>query len=116
MSFAIQRPYRESVKLPGFLRLINQEFPITVKNISITGVLVELQSKKDSEEYLKDIFSALHVSTLVDFFIPALQMAVEAQLVRADIDSENLLLGLEFNEVHHHAKGFIFRITGEVIE
>ena len=108
MSTNIQRFNRETVNLKGVIYL-NEIDDILVKNISITGMLAELDQKKDGENDIRNIFNSLKASTIVDFFIPSKRMAGKAEVTRADVSQNKILLGLEFKSMLYNAEDFIFR-------
>jgi hypothetical protein len=73
------------------------EHKVTVKNISISGLLVHIDSHDIDIKY---VFNQLHLSTMIDFYLPEMHLAGEAQVVRADIEEEEfILLALEFKNV-----------------
>jgi len=75
-----------------------EEREITVINISITGVLAELNSNtKDID--VKDIFNILLTSTIIDLYLPDMRLAGDAEVVRVDVNNDRILLALEFKNI-----------------
>jgi len=75
-----------------------EEHEITVLNISITGILAELNShKKDID--VKYIFNMLLTTTIIDLYLPEMRLAGEAEVVRVDVDNDRVLLALEFKNI-----------------
>jgi hypothetical protein len=92
------RPRRTNLASFGFIYLGEEEHKITIKNISITGVLVQLNSDREDID-IKYIFNQLLVSTILDLYLPEMRLAGEAEVVRADMEGENILLALEYKNI-----------------
>ncbi|MGR8952143.1 MAG: PilZ domain-containing protein [Gammaproteobacteria bacterium] len=82
---------------------------MTVMNLSITGLLVELDQKKGGEEDIEDIFNSLRASTLVDIFIPSMRLAGETEVIRADQRKDKILIALEFKSISYDVEDFIYK-------
>jgi hypothetical protein len=75
-----------------------EERKIAIINISMTGVLAELCGhEKDMD--IKAIFNILRTSTLIDLYLPEMRLAGEAEVVRADLEDNHILLALEFKNI-----------------
>jgi len=75
-----------------------EEQEITVINLSITGVLAELNSHKKDVD-VKDIYNLLLTSTLIDLYLPEMRLAGEAEVVWVDVNNDHILLALEFKNI-----------------
>jgi hypothetical protein len=75
-----------------------EEQEITIINISITGVLAELNSNKKDID-VKDIFNMLLTSTIIDLYLPDMRLAGEAEVVWVDVKNDRILLALEFKNI-----------------
>jgi hypothetical protein len=109
MRLELPRAFRKDLHLQGMIFLNEQEQAIAVKNLSISGMLAELDLRKDAEDGIKDIFGSLKSSTLVDIFIPSMRLAGEMEVIRADIKNNKILLALEFKSVSYDVENFIYR-------
>ncbi|MBL1262897.1 PilZ domain-containing protein [Methylomicrobium sp. RS1] len=109
MRLESRRDFRKDLHLKGMIFLNEQEQSITVKNLSITGLLVELDQLKGGEIDIKDIFNSLQSSTLVDVFLPSMRLAGEMEVIRADIKKDKILIALEFKSVSYDVEDFIYR-------
>lgn len=109
MKFELPRAFRKNLRLQGLIFLNGEERSINVKNLSITGLLAELDQKKGAEKDIKEIFNSLKSSTLVDIFIPSMRLAGEMEMVRADTKKDNLLIAMEFKSVSYDVEDFIYR-------
>ena len=97
MHLDLDRARRTRLASSGFIYLGGQELSITVKNISINGLLAHLNSDDINIDY---IFNQLHVSTIIDLFLPKMRLVGEVEVVRADIEKEgHILLALEFKNM-----------------
>ena len=93
----VDRARRTSLVSYGCIYMGEAEHKVTVKNISISGLLVHIDSHDIDIKY---VFNQLHLSTMIDFYLPEMHLAGEAQVVRADIEEEEfILLALEFKNV-----------------
>ncbi|WP_243217975.1 PilZ domain-containing protein [Methylobacter sp. S3L5C] len=75
-----------------------EEHKITVKNLSISGVLAQLNTNRKDID-IKYIFNQLLVSTIVDLYLPEMRLIGEAEVVRADMEEGLILLALEFKNI-----------------
>jgi hypothetical protein len=94
----LDRPCRKNLTSHGLIYMGEEEHEITVLNISITGILAELNShKKDID--VKYIFNMLLTTTIIDLYLPEMRLAGEAEVVRVDVDNDRVLLALEFKNI-----------------
>jgi hypothetical protein len=103
------RAFRKDLHIKGMIFLNGQEQSIIVRNLSITGLLAELDQQKGVEIDIKDIFNSLQSSTLADIFIPSMRLAGEMEVIRADIKKDKILIALEFKSVSYDVEDFIYR-------
>ena len=94
----LDRPCRKNLTSHGLIYMGGEEQKITVINISITGVLAELNSD-DKDIDVKDIFNILLTSTIIDLYLPEMRLAGEAEVVRVDVNDDRILLALEFKNI-----------------
>ena len=95
----LDRPRRTELGSQGFIYLGEEEHKITIKNLSINGVLVQLNSDREDID-IKYIFNQLLVSTIIDLYLPEMRLAGEAEVVRADMEEDgHILLALEFKNI-----------------
>lgn len=92
------RPCRKNLISHGFIYMGEEEHRITIKNLSINGVLARLNSDREDID-IKYIFNQLLVSTIIDLYLPEMRLAGEAEVVRADIEDGQILLALEFKNI-----------------
>jgi len=109
MKLELPRSLRKDTHLQGLIFLNGEERDIIVKNLSITGLLAEMDQQKGAEKDIKDIFNALRASTLVDIFIPSMRLAGEVEVIRAEPEKDKILIALEFKSVAYDADDFIYR-------
>jgi hypothetical protein len=109
MKFELPRPFRKDLHLQGLIFLNGEERSIVVKNLSITGLLAEMDQQKGAEKDIEDIFNSLQSSTLVDIFIPSMRLTGEMEVIRADTKKDKILIALEFKSVSHDVEDFIYK-------
>lgn len=94
----LDRPCRKNLTSHGLIYMGEEEHEITVINISITGILAELNSNKKDID-VKYIFNILLTTTIIDLYLPEMRLAGEAEVVRVDVDNDRILLALEFKNI-----------------
>ena len=108
MSSMLLRPFRKSLTTHGLIYLADEEQAITIKNISITGVLAQLNSKVGKNDIQK-IFNTFLGSTIVDIYLPEMRLAGEVEVIRVDLQNDHILLALEFRNVHYDVNDLLYR-------
>ncbi|MGR8981845.1 MAG: PilZ domain-containing protein [Gammaproteobacteria bacterium] len=108
MDSYIERSYRKNLKLNGLIYFGGQEQNITVKNLSITGLLAELSSDEKAPPDINDIFNTLKSSTIVDVFLPEMNLTGEVEVIRVDMVSNHILLALEFKNISFESDNFLY--------
>ncbi len=108
MDSYIERSYRKNLKLNGLIYFGGQEQNITVKNLSITGLLAELSSDEKVPPNINDIFNTLKSSTIVDVFLPEMNLTGEVEVIRVDMVSNHILLALEFKNISFESDNFLY--------
>ena len=108
MNSMLLRPYRKNLTSHGLIYLAGEEQAITVKNISITGVLAQLDSKIGKSD-IKDIFNTLLTSTIIDLYLPEMRLAGEVEVIRVDLQDNHILLALEFKNVNYDVNDLLYR-------
>ncbi|SJM91489.1 pilus assembly protein PilZ [Crenothrix polyspora] len=108
MSVHVKRPYRKNLASYGLIYMGGEEYSITVKNISLTGVLVKINQKQNQND-LNRIYREILAATLIDMYIPSLRLAGETEAVRVDIEDDYLLLALEFKNVSYDIDRVLYK-------
>ncbi|MGZ8190174.1 MAG: PilZ domain-containing protein [Methylococcaceae bacterium] len=103
MHINMDRSYRKNLTLHGVIYMGGEERKITVKNLSISGLLAELNSNGQ----IKDIFKTLLVSTIIDLYLPELRLASEVEVIRVDTQEELILLALEFKHITYNVDNLL---------
>lgn len=108
MNASLLRPYRKNLTTHGLIYLAGEEQPITIKNISITGVLAQLDSKVGKND-IKHIFNTLLASTIIDLYLPEMRLAGEVEVIRVDMQDDHILLALEFKNVTYDVNDLLYK-------
>jgi hypothetical protein len=106
MNLDLNRPYRKKLMSKGLIYMAGEEQEITIKDLSLSGVLAELKSSgKDA----KAIFNMLKESTLIDLYLPEMRLAGEVEVVRVDMHEDHLALALEFRNVSYDVDNQLYK-------
>ncbi|ESS72654.1 hypothetical protein MGMO_52c00080 [Methyloglobulus morosus KoM1] len=108
MNSMLLRPYRKNLTTHGLIYLAGEEQPITIKNISITGVLAQLNSKVGKND-IKTIFNTLLGSTVIDLYLPEMRLAGEVEVIRVDMEDDHIMLALEFKNVTYDINDLLYK-------
>jgi hypothetical protein len=92
----------------GLIFIGGKELAITVKDLSLTGILAHLECDKEHRD-AKHIFNMLSGSASIDFFLPEMHIAGEAEVVRVDIFNENILLAFEFKNISYDVNSLLYK-------
>lgn len=104
-----QRQYfRKILETKGFVFLAGRELKILVRNLSVKGLLAEVDEGGIVNE-LEQIFAAIKQSTRIDFYLPELRMAGDAELIRVDLIGDVFLLALEFKDFSHEVNNSFYQ-------
>jgi len=91
----------------GLIYMGGEEQEITIKDISLTGVLAELKSNQSRDA--KEIFNLLSASTMIDLYLPEIRLAGEAEVVRVDMKEGQILIALEFRNVAYDVDNQLYK-------
>ncbi|MGR9013606.1 MAG: PilZ domain-containing protein, partial [Gammaproteobacteria bacterium] len=108
MNLDVKRPYRKNLMSRGLIYMGGEEQEVTIKDLSISGVLAELKSDQASRD-AKDIFNMLSASTTVDLYLPEIRLAGEVEVVRVDMFDDHILLALEFRNVAYDVDNQLYK-------
>lgn len=108
MNAVLARPYRKNLMSHGLIYIAGEELEITIKDISLTGVLAHLKYDAVNRE-AKDIFNMLSASTTIDMYLPEMRLAGEAEVVRVDIFNDNILLAVEFKSISYDVDNLLYK-------
>ncbi|MFW5444196.1 MAG: PilZ domain-containing protein [Methylococcaceae bacterium] len=103
-----QRSYRKKIASHGLIYLGGEERDISVRNLSITGLLAELADNSASFD-IRDVFQLIKLSTSIDIYLPEMRLAGEAEVVRADIVDGLIHLALEFRNLSYDVDTLLYK-------
>jgi hypothetical protein len=102
-----KRYYRKKLTSQGLIYIAGEEIEMSVRNLSITGLLAELSSNPAINS-IADIFAAIKVTTKVDIYLPEMRLMGEAEVVRADLIDGHIYLALEFCQLSHDVDNTLY--------
>jgi len=100
--------YRKNLALMGFMFIGGAEHEMQVQNLSITGMLVSIDTSLSVHDE-RDVFFLVQQSSLVDIYIEKLNLAGEAEIVRVEMDGQHILIGLEFKQISYDADNLLYK-------
>jgi len=103
-----KRSYRKRLTSHGLIYLAGEELEITVKNLSITGLLAELDINKVIMD-VDDLFHAIEQSVTIDLYLPEMRLAGEADVVRAENSDGQVVLALEFRNLSYDVNNLLYQ-------
>jgi hypothetical protein len=93
------RPYRKLLTANAMVYFADEEYDITIKNLSISGVLAQLVPAAGKS--VKEVFDLLSASNIIDLFLPGVSLAGEVEVVRLELQDDHIVLGLQFKDIAH---------------
>jgi hypothetical protein len=109
MTNQTERSYRKNMAEHGLIYMAGIEHEVIIKNLSLTGLLVELCNDHDPLE-ISDIYNAIVASPMFDLHLPKLQMAGEVEVVRVDVEESQIFMALSFKHVSHGVNNLLYKI------
>lgn len=103
-----ERPYRKNLTSNGLIYLAGEELEISVRNLSLTGLLAELEDNASIND-INDVFQTIKSSPLIDIYLPEMRLAGEAEIVRADLIDGQIYLALEFRSVSYDVDNVLYK-------
>jgi len=102
-----KRSYRKALSSHGLIYLGNRELEISVKNLSITGLLAELDANFVITG-IEDVFHALESTSTIDLYLPEMRLAGEVNVVRAEKSDGHIYLALEFRNLSYDVNNLVY--------
>ncbi len=103
-----KRSYRTSLSSHGLIYIVGKELEITVRNLSITGLLAELDTNKLIKG-VDDFFHAIELSATIDLYLPEMRVAGEADVVRAEKIDDRIYFALEFRNLSYDVNNLLYK-------
>lgn len=103
-----RQSYRTNLRSGGLVFLGEEELEMKIKNLSLTGLLVEI-CPGEKIKTIQDVFNAISSSAIVDLYLPELQLAGEAEITRAEKHDGVIQLGLEFKNISYEVSDLLYK-------
>jgi hypothetical protein len=100
--FLENRSYRRELTSHGIISFNKKTLDVTVKNLSMTGMLAELQDDTDTHD-IKKLFNSAKHSRIIDIQLPEMNLFGTAKIIRFD-DGANTRVALEFKQLTYKRK------------
>jgi hypothetical protein len=104
----VKRSYRKNLTSFGLIYLGRKELEISVRNLSITGLLAEVEDNAAISN-IKDVFQSIKLSPTIDIYLEEMRIAGEAEIVRADMIDGQVYLAIEFRNVYHNVEDVLYK-------
>jgi hypothetical protein len=108
MCVDFNRSYRKKLTTHGLIYIGGEELEITIKDISLSGVLAHLKCEDISRD-ARDIFNMMSASTMIDIYLPEMRLAGDAEVVRVDMLDGNILLAMEFKNISYDVDNQLYK-------
>ena len=102
-----KRSYRKRLTSRGLIYLAGQELDIVLSNISITGLLAELEPNEKLYD-IESLFKTIKQSPTVDVYLEEMRMGGEAEIVRADQIEDRIYLALDLKSITHDIDNLLY--------
>lgn len=103
-----KRSYRKNLTSHGLIYMGGEEMEISVRNLSITGLLAELDGDADLFD-IKDVFKSVKLSPTIDLYLSEMHLAGEAEIVRADMIDGRIYLAIEFRSMSYDVENVLYK-------
>lgn len=100
--FTGNRSYRRELTSTGVISFNNKVLNVALKNLSMTGMLAELQDDQDTLD-LQNIFYAVEGSRMINVQLPEMNLSGTAEIIRFD-NRESTYIALEFKQLTYKRK------------
>jgi hypothetical protein len=99
-----ERSYRKNLATTALIYMKGEERQVSVINLSMTGMLVQLNFK---DSCAIDT-STMPTPLLIDFYLPQLRLAGSAEVVRVDKEENLILLAIEFRDITYNIDNLLY--------
>ncbi|MGR9114632.1 MAG: PilZ domain-containing protein [Gammaproteobacteria bacterium] len=106
MSYA-KRHYRKKLTTQGLIYLGGEELEMTLSNISITGLLAELEANETFKD-IEALFNTVRLSPIVDVYLQEMRLVGEVEIVRADLIDGRIYLAMDFRNITHDVDNLLY--------
>jgi len=101
-----RKSYHKNASFLGLIFVGGEEYGMHVRNLSISGMLVEIDISAESVDE-QGVLASLKEANLIDFYIEQLKLQGEAKITRVEIDGQHILIGLEFKQIAYDTESFL---------
>ena len=102
-----KRQYRKKLTSRGLIYLAGEELEITLSNISITGLLAELEATEPFND-MEALFKTVKLSPIIDIYLPEMRLVGEVEIVRADLIEGRIYLAMAFKNITHDVNNLLY--------
>ena len=85
-----------------------EELFLKIINLSVTGLFAELSPGKVIKD-INDVFRAISSTARVDIYLQELKLAGEAEVVRAEVEGDKILIAVEFKNITYDVDDLLYK-------
>ncbi len=100
--------YRKKLASTGLVYVAEKERGFIVRNLSITGLLGEMEPDPGSGDARK-VYEAMQSATDVDIYLREMHLAGEAAVVRTDFIDAHIYFALEFRNIMYDVDNYLYK-------
>ncbi len=99
--------YRKTLASTGLVYIAGKEREFIVWNLSITGLLGEMEPESDGDD-ATEVFKAVRSASAVDIYLREMHLAGEASVVRSDLVDSQIYFALEFKSILYDVDNYLY--------
>lgn len=100
--------YRKTLASTGLVYIAGKEREFIVWNLSITGLLGEMEPESDGDD-ATEVFKAVRSASAVDIYLREMHLAGEASVVRSDLVDSQIYFALEFKSILYDVDNYLYK-------
>lgn len=100
--------YRKKLASTGLVYVAGKEREFIVRNLSITGLLGEMEPDSGSDDARK-VYEAMQSKSGVDIYLREMHLAGEATVVRSDFVDAHVYFALEFRNILYDVDNYLYK-------
>lgn len=109
MNSESNRFYRKNLITNGLCYINGKELEVSIVNMSITGVLVQLSYESLYSSDVDNTSNNALVSTVIDFYLPQLRLAGTAEVIRMTQKEDYIWLALKFKDISYNVENLLYK-------
>jgi len=101
--------YRKKLASTGLVYVAGKEREFIVRNLSITGLLGEMEPEQYGDDDARKVYEAIQSKSGVDIYLREMHLAGEAAVVRTDFVDAHIYFALEFRNIMYDVDNYLYK-------